>query len=258
MRSAAERGMTLYGSQGERKYLNQAERRRVIEAFGRLERGKALFALTLAWTGARVSKVLNLRAHSFQVEQGRVSIRTLKRRKLVVREVPMPRELMDDLDRYFRLRDMQRSPARAGERLWLFCRETAWRFIRHVMKTEGVTGLAGCPRGLRHAFAVGALQAEVPLHLVQRWLGHARMSTTIIYANVQGAEEEDFAARFWRVGESRRWSVADAPRALRVVWLWMTRQAWSLVGGIAPALARLAGRGSSDRSACAPPGQETP
>jgi len=44
---------------------------------------------------------------------------------------------------------------------------------------------------------VGTLQSGVPLNLTQRWLGHARMSTTAIYANVSGAEEANLAARFW-------------------------------------------------------------
>ena len=55
---------------------------------------RALFALTLAWTGARVSEVLDLRAYSFQIERGIVAIRTLKRRRPCVREVPIPPELM--------------------------------------------------------------------------------------------------------------------------------------------------------------------
>jgi site-specific recombinase XerD len=55
-----------------------------------------------------------------------------------------------------------------------------------------------CPRGLRHAFGIGALQAGIPLNLAQRWLGHSRISTTAIYADVSGDEEKAFATRFWR------------------------------------------------------------
>lgn len=54
-----------------------------------------------------------------------------------------------------------------------------------------------CPRGLRHSFGVGTLQAGVPITLLQRWLVHARLSTTEIYANVIGPEEISFATRFW-------------------------------------------------------------
>jgi site-specific recombinase XerD len=50
---------------------------------------------------------------------------------------------------------------------------------------------------LRHGFAVGALQANIPMNVVQRWLGHARMSTTEIYADVCCDDESAFAERSW-------------------------------------------------------------
>ncbi|MEQ1718128.1 MAG: hypothetical protein ABL907_19475, partial [Hyphomicrobium sp.] len=53
----------------ERKYLNQAERRRVIEAAEKMDLRPALFALTLAWSGARISEVLALTPRSFQIER---------------------------------------------------------------------------------------------------------------------------------------------------------------------------------------------
>jgi site-specific recombinase XerD len=68
------------------------------------------------------------------------------------------------------------------------------------MHRSGITGRCACPRGLRHAFGVGTLQRGVPLNLVQRWLGHARMSTTAIYREVVGPEEAAFASLFWRGG----------------------------------------------------------
>jgi site-specific recombinase XerD len=40
------------------------------------------------------------------------------------------------------------------------------------------------PKGLRHSFGVNAFQSNVPPHLVQRWLGHASLRTTAIYADV--------------------------------------------------------------------------
>ena len=54
------------------------------------------------------------------------------------------------------------------------------------------------PKGLRHAFGVGTVQAGVPLNLLKKWLGHARLSTTEIYADAVGAEEQAIAGRFWK------------------------------------------------------------
>jgi integrase/recombinase XerD len=187
----------LYTPAGGRKYLNHAERQRALAAMEFLEPGQALFALTLAWTGARVSEVLALTAASFQIDCGVVALHTLKRRKLAVREVPVPPELIAALDRHFRLSAMQRDPLGADRRLWPWHRATGWRLIKCVMHRSGITGCQACPRGFRHGFGVGSLQARVPLNLLQRWLGHARISTTAIYADACGPEERAFAQRMW-------------------------------------------------------------
>jgi integrase/recombinase XerD len=193
---------SLYAPNGARKYLNQPERQRVLASMATLPPHRALFALTLAWTGGRVSEILALNATSFQLEHGVVAIRTLKRHRHVVREVPIPPGLMSELDRHFSLRAVQRDASRADRRLWPWCRVTAWRLLKGVMKTAAVTGAPACPRGLRHAFGVGTLQSGIPLNLAQRWLGHARISTTAIYADVAGPEELAFAARFWRANDN--------------------------------------------------------
>jgi integrase/recombinase XerD len=191
-------GASLYAPSGGRKYLNEAERSRALAEMAKLPRSQALFALTLAWTGARVSEVLALTASSFQIESGIVAIETLKRRKHCVREVPIPPELMVALNQQFKL-----SAARCDEqkhRLWPWHRVTGWRIIKQVMRRLSISGRQACPRGLRHAFGVGSLQAGVPLNLAQRWLGHARISTTAIYAAASGPEEISFARRFWCAG----------------------------------------------------------
>jgi integrase len=197
---------SLYAPGGGRKYLNPEERHRVLAAMQELPIDRALFALTLAWTGGRSSEVLALTPSSFQIERGIVAIHTLKRRRHHVREVPLPPELMAMLNRHFRLSVRQADTERAGQRLWPFCRQTAWRAIRGIMKQCGIMGRQGSPRGLRHAFGVGTLQAGVPLSLVQRWLGHARMSSTAVYADVTGPEEFAFARRFWLGSELSEFS----------------------------------------------------
>jgi integrase/recombinase XerD len=198
-------GSSLYARGGGRKYLNHAERARVLAEMAKLPRSQALFALTLAWTGARVSEVLALTGSSFQIirtssrkiESGIVAIVTLKRRSHHVREVPIPPELTAALDEHFRLSAGQRDEHQRDRRLWPWHRVTAWRVIKRVMRRSAIDGRHACPRGLRHAFGVGSLQASVPLNLAQRWLGHARISTTAIYAAASGPEEVAFARRFW-------------------------------------------------------------
>ena len=71
---------SLYTPCGGRKYVNGAERTRVIAAAARLAPERALFVAMLAWTGARVSEVLPLTPAAFQIDRCIVAIRTLKRR----------------------------------------------------------------------------------------------------------------------------------------------------------------------------------
>ena len=158
---------------------------------------KALFALTLAWTGARISEVLALTPASFQIEQQLITFRTLKRRCHSMREVPIPAHLMTALDAHFGLTKVQTDDAHMYCRLWPWHRVTAWRTIKVAMGKARIIGPHSTPRGLRHGFGVGALQAHVPLNLVQRWLGHARIDTTAIYADASGPEELAFASRLW-------------------------------------------------------------
>jgi integrase/recombinase XerD len=70
--------------------------------------------------------------------------------------------------------------------------------VKVVMAASNVCGVPAMPKGLRHTFGVGAFQANVPPHLVQRWLGHASLRTTAIYGEVIGNEDRAFAARLWK------------------------------------------------------------
>jgi integrase/recombinase XerD len=193
---------SLYAADSSRKYLNAAERDRAIAAINELPRNQALYALTLTYTGARPSELLGLTSASFQLDRGIVAIRTLKRRRHSMREVPLPPSLMSALDRHFGLAHAQRDALAANRRLWPWCRQTAWRSIKGVMDRAGIVGVAASPRGLRHAFGIATLQANVPLNLVSRWMGHASLTTTAIYADATGPEEIAFATRFWRSGQA--------------------------------------------------------
>ena len=148
----------------------------------------------LRWSGARISEVRALTPAAIDIE----SIETLKRRRRgVIRQVPLPPDLLRGLNRAFQLRSAQRDPQLATKRLWRWSRTTAWRRVKAVMAVAGIAGLPAMPKGLRHGFGVNAFQSNVPPHLVQRWLGHASLRTTSIYGDVVGVEERAFAARMW-------------------------------------------------------------
>ena len=65
------------------------------------------------------------------------------------------------------------------------------------MEAADLHGPHATPKGLRHGFGIQAVSAGIPLNLVQKWLGHAQLSTTAIYADAVGEEEQSIAARMW-------------------------------------------------------------
>jgi integrase len=198
MRERVYAGMSLHGAAGGRKYLNAAERRRFVRVAWQAEPDVRLFCLVLGWSGARISEVLALTPAAIDLESGVVSIETLKRRKRgIVRQVPLPRDVLSELGRIFDLRRRQRDPELASERIWNWSRTTAWRRVKEVMEAADIAGTPAMPKGLRHGFGVKAFQSMVPPHLVQRWLGHASLRTTAIYGEVVGPDERAFAARMW-------------------------------------------------------------
>lgn len=71
--------------------------------------------------------------------------------------------------------------------------------MKRVLSVAGVDGggCHACPKGLRHAFGVNAVQTDVPLNMLQKWLGHANINTTTIYTDAMGAEEREIAQRMW-------------------------------------------------------------
>jgi integrase len=198
MREQPYEGGSLFGPSGSRKYLNAAERQRFIVSAQHAPPMVRLFCLVLRWSGGRISEVLALTPAAIDIESGVANLETLKRRKRgIVRQVPLPENVLNDLERHFGLRRLQRDAEMAATRLWRWSRTTAWRRVKEVMAEAGISGPQAMPKGLRHGFGVNAFETSVPPHLVQRWLGHASLKTTSIYGDVMGSEERAFAKRMW-------------------------------------------------------------
>jgi integrase len=173
---------------GRRKYLNGEERRRFLSAAGELNASSSAFCRLLAQAGCRVSEGLEIDRDRLDVDQCAVTFRTLKRRRIVFRSVPVPETLMFDL--------LALASHRSGN-IWSMHRSTAWRLITAMMADAEIEGPMACCKGLRHGFGMHAIAQGVPAHLIQRWLGHASPSTTAIYLDAVGVEERKFAARMW-------------------------------------------------------------
>jgi integrase len=192
--------MQLYDLNGRRKYLTPAERKDFIDASeaADLEQIRT-FCGTLAHTGCRISEALALTADRVDFEDGVLIFESLKkRRKGVYRAVPVPPQFLATLDAIHNLRALRRAPdSGRGAHLWLWSRTTGWRYVCAVMEAAGIEGLHATPKGLRHGFGIKAVVSNVPLNMTQKWLGHAKLTTTAIYADATGPEEKQLAERMW-------------------------------------------------------------
>jgi integrase/recombinase XerD len=194
----------LFDELGNRKYLTANERSNFITAAEAMTPAVETFCSTLAHTGARISEVLAVTPAHIDFANGTIVVESLKkRRRGIYRAIPVPEELLSRLEKVHGT-DVFITPSSRELRLWPWCRTTAWLRVKEVMQTADIRGAAAMPKGLRHAFGVeGVTEARIPLNIIQRWLGHSRIETTVIYTNAVGSEERELARRMWRSGHGR-------------------------------------------------------
>jgi len=192
-------GMQLHTVDGARKYLTAGERDAFLRAAEQADRTIRTLCMTLAYAGCRLSEALALTADRVDLAGGTLVFESLKKRRSgIYRAVPVPPALLDALDLVHGIRELQARRGKGrGIRLWPWSRMTGWRAVHAVMQDARLDGPHASPKGLRHGFGVAAVSAGIPLNLVQKWLGHAQLTTTAIYANAVGAEEKDIARRMW-------------------------------------------------------------
>lgn len=178
----------IFDNAGRRKYQSASERSSFLAAADRLPDSHRALCYVLTFTGCRISEALSLTRDQLDDKLYTLSMRTLKRRRIVFRSVPIPEPLCHLL---------RKLPRRSDGRLWHIHRTTAWRIVRDTANAAHIVGSMACPRGCRHGFGIHAASSNVPPNLIQRWMGHASLSTTSIYIDAVGAEERGFAARMW-------------------------------------------------------------
>ena len=192
--------MQIVNEKGERLYFTEEQRKALLSAAAKAPREVRSFCSVLCFTGCRISEALALTAKSVDLSAKVIVIESLKKRKAGVhRQVPVPPELLNTMDMVHGIREIQRrGRARLNERLWPWSRMTAWRKMQALIKAAGIPdGPHASSKGLRHGFGVTAVSKGIALDMVQKWLGHSQLTTTAIYANAVGEEEQSIASRMW-------------------------------------------------------------
>lgn len=93
----------------------------------------------------------------------------------------------------------QRSRKLANAPIRPLSRVRIWQIVKRIMIEAGIPDAPHRSlKSLRHGFGINATVNGIPLHMLQKWMGHAPLSTTAHYADAVGKEEQDIAARMWR------------------------------------------------------------
>jgi len=193
--------MELFDTQGRRLYLMADERAAFLDVAKDADRYVRTFCLVLAYTGCRISEALALSARSFDLSGKAIVFETLKkRRKGVYRAVPVPGAVLDTISMTHGIKEAQkrRKRPKAESPLWDWSRMTAYRRVKELLDAAGIAaGPHKTPKGLRHGYGVQAISSGVPLNMLSKWMGHASLEVTAIYANALGEEQHNIAARMW-------------------------------------------------------------
>ncbi|MEM7083730.1 MAG: tyrosine-type recombinase/integrase [Pseudomonadota bacterium] len=154
--------------------------------------------LDVLWhTGARVSEMLALTPEHFDFQYEEVSLETLKQKKVgrpkkvnaraLQRVVPTPDpEFLERVKRFI----VTHRPGQK-DRLFPVTPQTVQNRI-DKWTADLELPFRPTPHTFRHSFAVNQILHFVPVNIVQAWLGHKNIESTVIYTKVLNTETGHF------------------------------------------------------------------
>jgi len=170
------------------------------------QRNKVMFQLMLN-TGLRVSEIVSLRWEDVNLTSGKVMVREgkgAKDRTLWVDEGQVD-ELGEwkerQVEKLGKLPKWVFSTLRAGNSGEKLTIQQVWKTLRTYAVKAGIEKDIS-PHTLRHTFATDLYRETGKIRLVQKALGHADLSTTMIYTHIVD-EELEGAMKSFREGELR-------------------------------------------------------
>ena len=141
-------------------------------------------------TGMRVTEVVSLRLEDVDIEN---KVLYCPGKEEQVRELPFDQYTKNILENYieegrpFLVKDKDETAMFLNHRGQQLTRQGLWLIIKAYAK-EAALSVAVTPHTLRHSFAAHKLESGSDLQEVQKLLGHANISTTQIYTQLEESE----------------------------------------------------------------------
>lgn len=176
--------------------LTLEEVERLLEAPAGGDSAKSLRDMTLLnilyETGMRVTEVVSIQLDDLDLSRSILSSPT---RQGDTREIPLEKDIAALLEQYLAEGRPQLAKSKREQALFLnhrgekLTRQGLWLIIKGYARQAGLNAEV-TPHTLRHSFAVHRLSKGSRLEDIQRLLGHANISTTQIYTQMEAMEEE--------------------------------------------------------------------
>ncbi len=131
-----------------------------------------------------MSEAVNLRPRDLFLDGDRPTLKVRQGKGHRDRIVPVHPELKGALESALAFWDLSRDAPLLGVH-----RSTIWGWLRNAYRAAVEAGkirdgLRMFPHILRHSAARHWLSEGVPINVVSRWLGHANLSTTLVYLEI--------------------------------------------------------------------------
>lgn len=180
--------------------LSPTEVERLLESPSSINTPKNLRDVTLLnilyETGMRVTEVVSIQLEDVDLKHAILSSPT---RQGEAREIPLEDSIQALLVEYMAEGRPQLAKSKAERALFLnhrgekLTRQGLWLIIKGYARQAGLNAEV-TPHTLRHSFAVHRLNKGSKLEDIQHLLGHANISTTQIYTQMEQVEEEEAPA----------------------------------------------------------------
>jgi len=143
------------------KYIKREEVRSLLEVCTK-ERDK-LIVLTLWNTGIRVSEMLQLTPSSFNFSDPSLTVRSLKKKKIYFRTIPLNPEYSGMVASY-----CMSNGFKMDQRIFPLSRIRVFQILQDLGSKAGIPKDLCHPHAFRHGFAVNAVLSGVPPLVLRR------------------------------------------------------------------------------------------
>ena len=134
-------------------------------------------------TGVRVSELCNFMVGDLDSYLGTLKVRSLKKRSRKKgkreewRSIPIPKNFINQIEDYIEVNSLDKET-----KLFPITRQDVYYLVRRYCRKAGIDSRRSHPHIFRHSFAVNCALQGVGGTTIADWLGHADLSTVMIYA----------------------------------------------------------------------------